>query len=213
MKYPIKSCKFILAVFFMSVANVLAGCADNDGVTINITEIGEIGKSNSGQATAQSGTSNHMSQSSDTNNWVTYTDTNIKYSIDYPENYGIKETSEFNSEENSDLSTLTSILFMNPTMAAGDLATIEPADLQLRIYNKQMNISLPEWLNKTGLAGEGSGVDVQPYRNAYVQGLKVCHSTMIAPGCAIYISADVYVYELVASSLEGEKMIDTFKSL
>lgn len=109
---------------------------------------------------------------------------------------------------------VASIFFMNPTIAAGVRAGIEPPDLEVRVYQAGAVDSLKSWLVSVGFASSSdSGADAQPYRNASVSGLKVCQSTMIAPGCSVYVLRSGRVYQLTPFSLEGEAMIETFALL
>jgi hypothetical protein len=102
---------------------------------------------------------------------------------------------------------------MNPTMAAGALAGIEPPDLEVRVYQTGTTDSLQSWLASVGLASVDSGAAIQPYRNASVSGLRVCQSTMIAPGCSVYVLHNSRVYQLTPISREGKTMIETFTLL
>lgn len=143
---------------------------------------------------------------------TTYVDPTYGFSVGYPNGFVIRP---------QDVSKLTqftptpiaSIFFMNPTMAAGDLAGIEPPDLEVRVYQTGVVDSLKSWLVSVGFASVDSGAVVQPYRNASVSGLKICQSTMIAPGCSVYILRGGRVYQLTPISLEGEAMIETFALL
>jgi hypothetical protein len=102
---------------------------------------------------------------------------------------------------------------MNPTMAAGDLAGIEPPDLEVRVYQAGGVDSLKNWLVSVGFASADGGAVVQPYQTASISGLKVCQSTMIAPGCSVYVLRNGRVYQLTPLSREGEAMIKTFALL
>jgi len=70
--------------------------------------------------------------------------------------------------------------------------------------------SLKRWLVSVGFASVDSGAVVQPYQNFNISSLKVCQSTMIAPGCSVYVLHSGHVYQLTPISLEGEAMIETF---
>jgi hypothetical protein len=96
---------------------------------------------------------------------------------------------------------------MNPTMAAGALAGIEPPDLDVRVYQVGPVDSLKDWLVSVGFVSRGGGAQMQPYRAGAVTGLKVCESTMIFPGCSVYILRGRRVYQLTAGSVEGEAMV------
>lgn len=141
--------------------------------------------------------------------WSTYTDPAHGFSIRHPKDFVIRP------QDVSKLSRFTpaplaSIFFMNPTMAAGNLAGIEPPDLEVRIYRAEAAGSLESWLISAGFASEETVTAARSFRNASVTGLQVCQSTMIAPGCSIYALRGGRVYQLTPISLEGEAMIETF---
>ena len=83
----------------------------------------------------------------------------------------------------------------------------------MRVYQAGAVDSLKSWLVSVGLASVDSGAVAQPYRNASISGLKVCQSTMIAPGCSVYVLRSGRVYQLTPISLEGDAMIETFALL
>ena len=93
-------------------------------------------------------------------------------------------------------------------MAKGALAGIEPPDMELRVYQAGTVNSLKSWLTSVGFLNSGSAA--QPYRNTNVSGVKLCQSTLIAPGCFVYVLHDGRVYQLTPISREGEAMLETF---
>jgi hypothetical protein len=138
--------------------------------------------------------------------WIAHVDPKNGFSISYPKGFVVKP------QEVAKLAQFTprpvaSIFFMNPTMAAGALAGVEPPDLEVRVYQAGAAKSLTSWLAAVGFT---SGANVQPYRNANVSGQKVCQSTLIAPGCSVYILRSGRVYQLTPISMEGEAMMETF---
>ncbi len=141
--------------------------------------------------------------------WMTYLDPTYGFKIDYPNHFivrpqNVAELAKFTP------TPITSIFFMNPIMASGSLAGIEPPDLELRVYHVEEVDSLESWLVSVGVASPDSGIIARPYRQAVVTGLEICQSTMIAPGCSVYFLRSHHVYQLTAMSQEGEAMIKTF---
>ena len=70
--------------------------------------------------------------------------------------------------------------------------SVEPPDLEVRVYEVGGGDSLKRWLVSVGFID--SGTVAKPYRNGSVSGLKVCKSTMIAPGCSVYVFQSARVY-------------------
>lgn len=140
--------------------------------------------------------------------WATYVDSTFGFRIGYPNGFVIRPQNVAKLAQFTP-TPVVSIFFMNPTMAAGDLAGIEPPDLEVRVYEAGAVDSLKHWLISVGFASTDGGA-VEPYRNASVSGLKVCQSTMIAPGCSVYVLHRGRVYQLTPISREGEAMMETF---
>ena len=120
---------------------------------------------------------------SDAAGWTAYVDPTQGFSIGYPNGFAVEPQDLSKSAQFTPM-PIASILFMNPTMAGGDLAGIEPPDLAVRVYRAGAVDSLQGWLVSVGLASAGEGAVTRPWRNASVSGLKVCRATMIASGCS-----------------------------
>jgi hypothetical protein len=151
----------------------------------------------------------HAGASSLPGDWVVYADPSFGFRIGIPNRFVVSPQKMAELAESAP-APVAAIFFMNPTMAAGDLAGIEPPDLELRIYFLNSADSLEDWLIAVGFASVDSGASTRPYRNTIISGLKVCQSTMISPGCSVYLLHREHVYQLTAISAEGERMIETF---
>jgi hypothetical protein len=163
-----------------------------------------------GQSDSQGGEMDeHSGTSAPHSGWTVYADPTYGFSIHYPNGFKVR------SQDVKRLAQFTptpvaSIFFMNPTMAAGDLAGIEPPDLEVRIYEVGAVDSLSKWLVSVGFASVDSIASAQPFVGHSFSGLKVCRSTMIAPGCSIYLLHRGFVVQLTPMSVEGETMAETF---
>jgi hypothetical protein len=140
--------------------------------------------------------------------WATYVNSTSGFRLDYPQRFVIRP------EDRSRFTMFTptpvaSLFFMNPTMATGALAGIEPPDLNVRIYRVESVDSLKNWLASVGLATVDNGATVEPYRSGDVNGLRVCQATMVAPGCSVYVLHRGRVYQLTPSSQEGQAIMKT----
>jgi hypothetical protein len=142
-------------------------------------------------------------------NGATYMDPTYGFRIGYPRGFVVKPQ-DASKLARFKPTPLASVFFMNPTMAAGSLAGVEPPDLEARVYRAEGADSLKNWLTSTGLASAESVDAARPFRNSSVSGLQVCASTMIAPGCSTFVFHGDRVYQLTPISREGEAMIETF---
>jgi hypothetical protein len=141
--------------------------------------------------------------------WMTYTDPTYGYTVAYPSDFvvAMQDTAplaQFSPAPES------SVFFMNPTMAAGDLAGIEPPDLEVRIYPAGSAASLEAWLVESQFVPADASPVGEPFQTGNAAGLKVCASTMIAPGCSFYFLHNGRVYQLTPATLEGEAMVPSF---
>ena len=140
---------------------------------------------------------------------MSYVDSAHRFTIKYPNGF-VVEHKDVSKIAPFSPKPLSSIFFMNPTMASGDLSGIEPPDLEIRVYEAKEGYSLEGWLDSVASALVEREADTRPYKNGNVSGLQICRRTMIAPGCSVYVLGRGRVYQLTPSSVEGELMISTF---
>jgi hypothetical protein len=141
--------------------------------------------------------------------WTTYIDSTYGFSVAYPSNFVISHP------DNSLLTPLiptpnASVYLADPNIAESALAGIDAPNLEVRIFETGLISSLDSWLNSAGALVPGDGKTTRPYRNASVSGLEVCESTMVAPGCTIFIAGNNRVFQLRFTTLEGETMAASF---
>lgn len=141
--------------------------------------------------------------------WKSYENSRYKFRLDHPPLFVIQPQNVAKLAQFTPV-PIEVIFIMNPTMAAGELAGIEPPDLQLRVYSAEGANSLQDWLASTGITSAESINITKPYQNAGMTGVEVCSSTMIAPGCSIYLMQHSYIYQLTPMSQEGDTIIRTF---
>ena len=140
--------------------------------------------------------------------WTTYVDPIYGFRIHYPRDFVVRPQNVAQLAQ-SIPAPAASIFFMNPTMAAGDLAEIEPPDLEVRAYEAGTVTSLKSWLDSVGFAGAHNGFVDEPYRKGGIEGIEVCRTTMAAPGCSIFVLHGDTVYQLTPMTAEGEAMMET----
>ncbi|HMN27899.1 MAG TPA: hypothetical protein PKE45_07050, partial [Caldilineaceae bacterium] len=138
-----------------------------------------------------------------------YTDSLYHFGVGYPADFVLRNQSA------EQLAAFTPepvavFRFMNPAIAASQLDDLEPADLEIRIYQAEAGATLESWLIANGLLPSDGSIPLQLFQTANVAGGKVCASTMIAPGCAYFVMNSGWIYQLTPATLEGETMIQTF---
>lgn len=164
-------------------------------------------QSEPGASAESEGTSaNRMAQN-------TYADDIYRFSVNYPIDFVFRTRSTETLMQFKPQPT-ASFLFMDPVIADSDLGDLEPADLEILVYELNATASLESWLTTNGFLPTDGSISPQPLQTANISGIKVCASTMIAPGCSYFVINDSFLYQLTPATLEGETMIiDTFMLL
>lgn len=143
--------------------------------------------------------------------WVDYVDTFHNFKLGLPNDYVVQFQDEMLLAQFEPKPT-ASIFIMNPDMAKGELAGIEPPDLSIRIF-KDASINsvdaLENWLRTVGLFTDGES-GVESYQNGSVNGLKICFSALLAPGCSVFVVNNGFIYQLTPLGSEGEAIMDSF---
>jgi hypothetical protein len=143
---------------------------------------------------------------------LVYTDSTYKFSVGYPAGF-VFRTLPAEKLAQLEPRPAASFIFINPTAASSDVADLEPADLEIRVYAAGQITSLESWLTSNGLLPADGSVPPKPFQTANVSGVQVCASTMIAPGCSYFVLGKGWIYQLTPAAVEGETMVHTFKLL
>lgn len=180
------------------------------------TEPGVSSSSESGQTESGVTDSNQGQTNPDTgqtqpvpNGWSVYSSDQFGFTVAYPSNFVIGSPSagvlaQLMPAPNA------SVYFADPNIAASALAGTDAPDLEVRIFESGPVQSLDRWLASAGVVTAGDGKNVAPYVSASASGLEVCESTMVAPGCSLFIAGKDRVYQLRYTTLEGETMAASF---
>ena len=140
---------------------------------------------------------------------VLYSDSIYKFGMSYPSNFLFRAHP---TEELEHLNPIpsASFTFMNPVTASSDLAGLELADLEVRVYEAGQATSLDNWLISMRLLLADSTIPIQRFQTINVSGIKLCASTMIIPQCSYFVIGNGWIYQLIPVTLEGETMFHTF---
>lgn len=198
---------------FLALAACTPGTG-SDAVTLNedgstTVNQGDGGESinTSGQTEPGGGAGNGTGAAGSSKPTVVYMDTKYGFSVEQPSDFVVRNQSE------QDLAGLTpkpvaGILFMDPVIANSEVPD-EPADFEIRFYALDGATSLDGWLKANGL--KTSSNSQEDFKTGNVTGVKICESTMIFPGCRYYVFGEEWVYQLTATTQEGEFMLNSFK--
>jgi hypothetical protein len=147
-------------------------------------------------------------------NTVVYTDETYNFSVAYPADF-VFQTQPAEKLAQLKPTPAASFTFMNPVTASSDIVELEPADLEIRVHSAgeiqvQDSSGVESWLTSNGLLPADGSVQPTPFQTDHVSGVKVCASTMIAPGCSYFVTGSGWFYQLIPVTLEGEAMVNTF---
>ncbi len=164
----------------------------------------------SAPATAAEGVSSVPEQNGDQQSSgvsLVYTDDTYKFAVEYPSEF------TFLAQPADQLAgliplPLAAFRFTNPQAASSDIAELEPADLEIRVYDAMSAVSLEHWLDTTNLGGEGA--TSKDFETSHVSGLRVCAATMIFPACSYLVIGDNRIYQFIPVNQAGEEMIKSF---
>ncbi|MBM4467452.1 MAG: hypothetical protein FJ014_18165 [Chloroflexi bacterium] len=190
-----------------------------EGVVVDVTPMSdtELAVQSPGQSEPGAGAASGESQAEpeaqggqpQPGTMVVYADSTFKFSVGYPADF-VFHTQPAEKLAQFDPMPAASFIFMNPVTASSDVADLEPADLEIRVYVAGQIASLDSWLTSNGLLPADGTVPLKPFQTANVSGVQVCASTMIAPGCSYFILGNGLVYQLTPATLEGETMVRSF---
>lgn len=141
---------------------------------------------------------------------LTYSDSTYQFSVNYLSDF-VLQTPAADQLAQFDPTPVASFRFMNPVTAASDLGELEPADLEILVFDKAQATTLDSWLAANGLVAADGGVPPQSFQTAHVSGVEICPTMLITPGCFYFVMGNQWVYRLMAATIEGESMIETFQ--
>jgi len=141
--------------------------------------------------------------------WPVYVDGTYSFGISYPPGYVISHLSDTELDQLSPR-PLAAIYFQDPQTAQSAVAHMAPPAFSIRIFAKEEQQPLEEWLTMTGLLHREAGWSTGPYTGTHESGMAVRLPIFIAPGWFVYVTDGAHVYQLTALGTEAELMLDTF---
>lgn len=137
-----------------------------------------------------------------------YQDPLYKFSVEYPGEFVFRQISDENLLSLSP-KPVASFIIMNPKTATSDAVDLEPADLEIRIYEVNGASSLDAWLKSKGLLS--NTMPPRPFQTKRnVSGIELCAATLIGPGCSYFFLGNAWIYGLTPATLEGETILHSF---
>jgi hypothetical protein len=141
--------------------------------------------------------------------WPIFSGQPYLFQIAYPQAHVIRQP-QVQANPEFGPAPLAIFEFVDPAFAQGELATLQPPDLAVRVYDNSGRAPLENWLITNGKVAPDAGLVGERYEARTGIGVRVCQSVAIAPGCSVYFANEGYVYELTPLGLAGEAMLSTF---
>lgn len=216
--------KWFLFTFMIAILAAATACApsltgeevismqNNNEATVEMVPVpenpsNEVGSSAPFAAEGESSVPEQLDDQQASGVSLVYTDDTYKFAVEYPSDF------TFFAQPADQLTglipqPLAAFRFTNPQAAASDIAELEPADLEIRVYDAMNAVSLEHWLDTTRLGGEGA--TTKAFETSHVSGLRVCAATMIFPACSYLVIGADRIYQLIPVNLAGEEMVKSF---
>lgn len=141
--------------------------------------------------------------------WVRYVSEAYGLQFEYPLEASV-ELSETPEPGGNPSTPLATIEMLAEPLASEALRPYATATLRVDIYDNSSAWSVERWLVEIkGISSRNTGYVIEPIVTEHLQGLKVCSTAFIAPGCSIYVASDKYVYELTPFGSLGERLVST----
>lgn len=137
-------------------------------------------------------------------NWLTYTDPQYGYQINYPDTYSILNPIEKLTEINPSL--LSQVRFLETELANSQVANLEPPKFTVEVYANPGRETLEAYLDVQARDGIR-----EPYQLGNLSGIRVYFNTLMAPNNFYYFENGDFIYRLIPLGEYSEAMLQSFK--
>ena|SRR5262245_44758257 len=139
--------------------------------------------------------------------WRTYTDTTYRFTILYPDDFGIlPEPSSLPS------GAIKRVRFQDKQILSGQFAELEPSRFTIEVFKPGPASSLTEWLRSRNRLPPDAVITTVSLNGAR-EGVRVQRRQQLAPNEFYYFATTDYVYALIPLAEYGTKMIASFRLL
>lgn len=140
-------------------------------------------------------------------NWLTYSDSDFRFSIKYPDIFAILD--EPKRPEGDVPELIHRVRFQDKSLLGADTAALEPPQFSIEVFSNSARLPLQEWLQQSGMIPTNSQVEDFPI--AGKPGLRVTRMELIAPGQFVFMEDNGLVFRLTPLSSYSEEMLKSFQ--
>jgi hypothetical protein len=140
--------------------------------------------------------------------WRTYTDKAYDFTIRYPKTFVILR--ELKSRKATTPQFRHRVRFQDKQLAKGQTAALEPPQFSIEVLDKELSLSLRDWL--TAVVHIGAEDSVEPFHlDGVGDGLRVRSAMQLAPNEFYYFVRGKYVFKLTPLGQHSEEMLNSFR--
>jgi hypothetical protein len=140
-------------------------------------------------------------------NWLTYADSEFRFSIKYPDIFVILD--EPKQPEGNVPELIHRVRFQDKSLLGVDTAALEPPQFSIEVFSNSAGLSLQEWLQQREMIPTNS--QVEDFLIAGQPGLIVTRMELIAPGQFVFIEDKGLVFRLTPLGSYSEEMLRSFQ--
>ncbi|HEX8650641.1 MAG TPA: hypothetical protein VF708_07350 [Pyrinomonadaceae bacterium] len=159
----------------------------------------------SGNGQTDAGSQSAGDASSD---WLTYTDKAYAFTIRYPKTFVILR--ELKSRTAATPQFRHRVRFQDKQLATGQTAALEPPQFSIEVLDKELSLSLRDWVAAFVHIGAEDSVETFHLDGAG-DGLRVRSAMQLAPNEFYYFARGKYIFKLTPLGQHGEEMLNSFR--
>ena len=140
--------------------------------------------------------------------WLAYTDKTYSFKIKYPKTFVIlREPARL---PNATPHVRHRVRFQDKQLATGQTAALEPPQFSIEVLDKELSLSLRDWV--AAFVHIGAEDSVEPFHlDGAGDGLRVRSAMQLAPNEFYYFARGKYVFKLTPLGQHSEEMLNSFR--
>lgn len=136
--------------------------------------------------------------------WLTYTNSQFRFSIAYPNSYVILEETE--EPHPSEPALAFRVSFQDRKLTTADTANLELPQTTIDVIRNEDHASLEQWLE-----AHASGDARSPVMAGSLRGYRVSRNLLLAPNEFNYFGSNTLIYKLTLLGQFSPQMLASFK--
>jgi len=139
--------------------------------------------------------------------WLTYSNTALGFSLNYPDSYAVFE--EMPPLRGGGPGPIYRVFFQDKDLLSSQTADLEPPQFSIEIFELPSEIPYKDWLQQKGMIPLHSEVEVFPIAGR--SGLKVTLRERIAPRQFVVVEKGGLIFRFTLLGLHSSAMLNSFR--